>query len=120
MTGLDVLSMIRAEGLSTKFVFLSAAASDGQILTAITGGATGIILKDVAPDSLAECIRLVAGGGTWFPADIVDGAMEREVGRPYRARGRRCCAVFMKPSLPAPRGRRLGQRNSTPRVSLCR
>jgi two-component system, NarL family, nitrate/nitrite response regulator NarL len=34
MTGLDVLSTIRSEGLSTKIVFLSAAASDGQILTA--------------------------------------------------------------------------------------
>ena len=81
MTGLDVLSTILAEGLSTKVVFLSAAASDAQILTAITRGAKGIILKDVAPESLAQCVRQVAGGGTWFPTDLVDAAMERELGR---------------------------------------
>jgi DNA-binding NarL/FixJ family response regulator len=81
MTGLDVLSTIRSGGLSTKIVFLSAAASDGQILTAITRGAKGIILKDVAPESLAQCVRQVAAGQTWFPTDIVDAAMEREVGR---------------------------------------
>jgi two-component system nitrate/nitrite response regulator NarL len=81
MTGLDVLSTILSDGLSTKIVFLSAAASDGQILAAITRGAKGIILKDAAPENLARCIRQVAGGRTWFPTDIVDAAIEREVGR---------------------------------------
>ena len=38
MTGLDVLSTILAEGLSTKVVFLSAAASDGQILSQLEQG----------------------------------------------------------------------------------
>jgi len=81
LNGLDVLSRITSDGLATKVIFLSATATDAQILTAITRGAKGIMLKDIAPESLADCVRQVAGGREWFPADIVDAAMERETGR---------------------------------------
>jgi DNA-binding NarL/FixJ family response regulator len=39
------------------------------------------MLKDIAPESLADCVRQVASGRQWFPADVVDAAMEREMGR---------------------------------------
>ena len=81
LNGLDVLSDITSDGFATKVIFLSAAATDDQILTAITRGAKGIMLKDIAPESLADCVRQVASGGQWFPADVVDAAMEREMGR---------------------------------------
>ncbi len=81
LNGLDVLSSITSDGLATKVIFLSATATDGQILTAITRGAKGIMLKDIAPESLANCVRQVAKGRQWFPADVVDAAMEREMGR---------------------------------------
>jgi len=81
LNGLDVLSGITSDGLATKVIFLSATATDGQILTAIiTRGAKGIMLKDIAPESLANCVRQVAKGRQWFPADVVDAAMEREMG----------------------------------------
>jgi two-component system nitrate/nitrite response regulator NarL len=81
MPGLNGLSSITSDGLATKVIFLSATATDGQILTAITRGAKGIMLKDIAPESLADCVRQVAKGRQWFPADVVDAAMEREMGR---------------------------------------
>ena len=81
LNGLDVLSGITSEGFSTKVIFLTAVASDSQILTAITRGAKGIMLKDTAPESLADCVRQVAAGREWFPADVVDAAIERETGR---------------------------------------
>src|SRR6516225_3390734 len=81
LNGLDVLSGITSDGLGTKVIFLTAVATDSQILTAITRGAKGIMLKDIAPESLADCVRQVAGGREWFPADVVDAAMEREMGR---------------------------------------
>ncbi len=59
LNGLDVLSSITSDGLATKVIFLSATATDGQILTAITRGAKGIMLKDIAPESLANCVRQV-------------------------------------------------------------
>ena len=70
LNGLDVLSRITSDGLATKVIFLSAAATDSQILTAITRGAKGIMLKDIAPESLADCVRQVASGQQWFPADV--------------------------------------------------
>src|SRR5262249_3308875 len=81
LNGLDVLSRITSDALATKVIFLSATATDAQILTAITRGAKGIMLKDIAPESLADCVRQVAGGQQWFPADVVDAAMERAMGR---------------------------------------
>src|SRR5499433_906406 len=80
LNGLDVPG-ITSDGLATKVIFLSATATDAQILTAITRGAKGIMLKDIAPESLADCVRQVVSGGQWFPADVVDAAMEREMGR---------------------------------------
>src|SRR5712675_1827475 len=46
ISGLDVLSAIVADGLTTKFIFLTASANDLQILTGIARGAKGIMLKD--------------------------------------------------------------------------
>ena len=81
LNGLDVLSSITSEGLGTKIIFLTAAATDGQILTAITRGGKGVMLKDIAPESLEDCIRQVAIGRQWFPANVVDAAVQREIGR---------------------------------------
>jgi two-component system, NarL family, nitrate/nitrite response regulator NarL len=54
LNGLDVLSGITSEGLSTKVIFLTAVATDSQILTAITRGAKGIMLKDIAKVHLSN------------------------------------------------------------------
>jgi two-component system nitrate/nitrite response regulator NarL len=81
LNGLDVLSRVTAEGLGTRIVFLTAAATDGQILTAITRGAKGIMFKEMAPESLVHCVREVAAARQWFPTDVVDAATERELGR---------------------------------------
>ena len=43
--GLQVLSNIAANGYSTKVIFLTATASDDQILDAIAGGAKGVCLR---------------------------------------------------------------------------
>jgi DNA-binding NarL/FixJ family response regulator len=80
MTGLNVLSSVVADRPETKVVFLTAAASDGQILTAISRGAKGFMLKDMAADSLIHCVRQVAAGQRWFPTELVDAAVDRETG----------------------------------------
>jgi DNA-binding NarL/FixJ family response regulator len=81
LNGLHVLSSVAAAGCTTKIVFLTASATDQQIVAAISGGAHGIMLKDAAPDGLVECIRKVAAGEQWFPADLVEAALERESAR---------------------------------------
>jgi two-component system nitrate/nitrite response regulator NarL len=81
LTGLDVLSSVVADGGTTKIVFLTATATDDQLLAAVARGAKGLLLKDTVPDDLVKCIREVIKGGQWLPAEIVDHALEREIGR---------------------------------------
>ncbi len=81
LSGLDALARINAEGLGTKVVFLTASATDGQILALIEQGARALLMKDAAIGDLPLCIRKVAEGGRHFPDDIVSAAIERETGR---------------------------------------
>ena len=75
--GLEVLKTVTAERLSTRIVFLAASPSDREILTAVAGGAFGIMLKESAPDALINCLQSVAAGHKWLPPELVDGALER-------------------------------------------
>ena len=77
LSGLEVLASARTEGLSTRFIVLTALALDNQIATAVASGAKGIMLKDAAPDELVRSIRAVAGGGEWFPTEFVPDALAR-------------------------------------------
>ena len=77
LNGLQVLKALVAENLPTRVTFLSASLSDEDIVAAATGGAYGIILKESAPDDLLICLRAVATGEKWLPAELVDGATER-------------------------------------------
>ncbi len=81
LSGLDALARINAEGLGTKVVFLTANATDAQILSLIEQGARALLMKDTAIGELPLCIRKVAEGGRHFPGDIVSAAIERETGR---------------------------------------
>lgn len=81
LNGLDVLSTIVADGRSTKVIFLTATAADDQLLAAVARGAKGIMLKDTVPDDLLKCVREVINGGQWLPPELVDAALEREIGR---------------------------------------
>ena len=78
LNGLDILSSVVNDGGKTKVVFLTALATDDQILAAIANGAKGIVLKDAAPDSLVDCVRSVAAGKQWFPTDLVEAALRRD------------------------------------------
>jgi two-component system, NarL family, nitrate/nitrite response regulator NarL len=80
-TGLEVLTAIATDGAATKVIFLTATATNSQILTAIARGAKGVLLKDTAPQDLISCVREVAAGKDWLPTAIVDAALEQETGR---------------------------------------
>jgi DNA-binding NarL/FixJ family response regulator len=77
-SGLDVLKSIATEGCPTKVVFLTATASDAQLVDAAAGGAMGIVSKEQALDELLQCIRLVAAGRQWLPSHLIDAPRERE------------------------------------------
>ena len=81
MTGLEVLSCVIAERLSTKVVFLAASFSDSEIVAAARGGAYGIMLKDTVPDVCLLCLREVASGRKWLPPEFVQSALDRRTER---------------------------------------
>jgi two-component system nitrate/nitrite response regulator NarL len=78
LTGLDVLARIVADGLATKVVFLTATASDAQLVRAVSDGAQAIVLKEEALSELVQCIRAVAEGRLWLPLGVINAALERE------------------------------------------
>jgi two-component system nitrate/nitrite response regulator NarL len=81
LNGLEVLMNMSAEHSVTKAVFLTATATDKQLLTAVSRGAKGIVLKEMALDELVQCIRVVAGGREWLPPTLIDAAFQREAAR---------------------------------------
>ena len=81
LNGLEVLANMSAERSVTKSVFLTATATDKQLLAAVARGAKGIVLKEATLDELVQCIRVVAGGREWLPPSLIDAAFEREAAR---------------------------------------
>jgi DNA-binding NarL/FixJ family response regulator len=75
--GLDVLRTIRAEGLATRVVVLTAALDEEDVLEAIALGARGVVLKEMASALLVECLRRVHEGGTWLERDSAGRALDR-------------------------------------------
>jgi two-component system nitrate/nitrite response regulator NarL len=77
LSGLDLVASISAERCPTNVVVLTATASEEQLLTAIAGGAKGIVLKDAALPELVQCVRRVAAGGQWLPSYLINAALAR-------------------------------------------
>ncbi len=75
--GLEILKAVVAEDLPVRIIFLAASPSDKEILAATAGGAFGIVLKEMAPDTLISCLHAVAAGEKWLPDDLIDGALMR-------------------------------------------
>jgi two-component system nitrate/nitrite response regulator NarL len=67
LTGLDILAAATSEHLSTRVVFLTAAAEDRDLIIAAARGAYGVVLKEAAPDVLLHCLRQVAAGRRLLP-----------------------------------------------------
>jgi DNA-binding NarL/FixJ family response regulator len=82
MTGLDVLRAIRAERLQVRAVLLAAELTRGQALDAMRLGVGGIVLKELAPRLLVECVRKVAAGEQWIEkrsfSGVLDGLLARD------------------------------------------
>jgi len=63
--GFSVLRELRRERLRTQTVVLTALAQD-HITDAIRLGARGVVLKDMSPKLLVQCVREVHSGRKWL------------------------------------------------------
>lgn len=79
MPGLPPLALIqalRAMRVSICILILTAHNSDAFVRGMAEAGVQGYILKDEAPDALAEAIHAVAAGGEWYSHAVMDKLTE--------------------------------------------
>lgn len=80
MTGLDVLERIGEMGLTVAVVMLSMYGDPVYVSRAIELGASGYLLKSVGQDELIRAIETVAGGSSYFQAEVSGPLVARMVG----------------------------------------
>jgi DNA-binding NarL/FixJ family response regulator len=84
--GLTVLREMQKEKLSTRVVVLTAALDEDQALEAIRLGASGMVLKEMAPRLLVQSVRKVHAGEQWLEKRSVSLALEKLLKREAAAR----------------------------------
>ena len=77
MDGLAVLRAMKKEKLRTRAVLLTAALDEDDVLEAIRLGVRGVVLKEMAPQLIVQCIRKVHTGGEWLERSSVGRALEK-------------------------------------------
>ena len=83
--GLGVLRGMKKEKLSARVVLLTGALDEEELAEAVRLGVRGVVLKEMAPKLLVQCIRQVHAGELWLEKRSVANALEkllqREVGQ---------------------------------------
>jgi DNA-binding NarL/FixJ family response regulator len=84
MNGLALVRALKQEKLPTRVVVLTAALDENEVLEAIRLGVKGVVLKEMAPRLLVQCLRTVHAGGEWLEKHSVrlalDKLLRREAG----------------------------------------
>ena len=75
--GLVVLREMSKEKLPTRVVVLTATLGDEGVTEALRLGVRGLVLKELAPKLLVQCIRKVHAGELWLEKRTVSSALER-------------------------------------------
>jgi DNA-binding NarL/FixJ family response regulator len=70
MSGIDVLSTIRAEFSEARALMLTTAEGDAEIQRALQAGSRGYIFKNASPKDLTEAIREVHAGNKCIPPEV--------------------------------------------------
>lgn len=79
--GLWVLRRINELGVATRTVLLTAHVDEEKLIEAIRLGVAGVVLKEMAPRQLMECVRKVHAGEKWLEKQSVARAMDRMLKR---------------------------------------
>lgn len=70
MSGLETIRLLRAEFGDARVLVFSNYASGDEVFQALTAGAAGFVVKEMALDRLLEAIRKVHHGEPYIPAEI--------------------------------------------------
>jgi DNA-binding NarL/FixJ family response regulator len=74
-SGLEVLRRLRSEAQQPATIVLAGNISDEEVVEAMRLGAKGVVLKEMAPMLLVQCIRKVAAGGVWLEKEAIGRAL---------------------------------------------
>lgn len=77
MNGLELLARMKEESIDTPVVLLVGNISDDEMLEAMRFGVKGVVLKEMAPELLVQCIQKVSSGGQWLEKQSVARLLER-------------------------------------------
>ncbi len=75
-SGLEVAGAIMREGLPTRIVLVGETINDRESLEALRLGIHGLLLKEMAPRQLVQCIRKVHAGGHWVEQESLRRTVE--------------------------------------------
>ena len=75
--GMEVLRKLKDFARPVPTVLLAGNISDDEVMEAMRLGAKGVVLKEMAPSLLVQCIRKVAAGGVWLEKEAVGRALEK-------------------------------------------
>ena len=84
--GLDVIRDLRRDNLPVKVIILTAALDDEQTVEIMRLGVQGVLLKNMPPQLLPQCIRKVYAGGQWLEKQSLGHALEKLLRREAGAR----------------------------------
>jgi len=77
MDGLQVLRELRKRDPRPKVVILTDALEVDEVLEAIQLGVRGVVLKEMPPELLIQCVKKVFAGGEWIEKNSVSRALEK-------------------------------------------
>jgi DNA-binding NarL/FixJ family response regulator len=84
--GLEIAREMRKEKLPTRIVLLTAELDEDELLESLRLGVQGIVLKEMAPQLLVQCIRKVHAGEQWIEPRSARQALEKMLRREAGAR----------------------------------
>ncbi len=76
MDGIAVARALKQEDVSTKVVILAGPLDEREALECLRLGVAGIVLKDMAPSLVLQCVKKVAAGDMWMERRSFSLAME--------------------------------------------
>ena len=77
MHGVDAIGHIRAFDAEARIIILTTYQGDEDVYRGLRAGAMAYLLKDSGSDQLATCIKAVAAGQKFLPAEVAGKLAER-------------------------------------------
>lgn len=96
MDGIDATKLIKEKSPEVRVVMLTSHKSDQTIFAALSAGANGYCLKNIAPQQLAAVVSMVADGAVWLDPGIAN----RVLGAYSQSESQQLQAVTKSPSKP--------------------